>query len=71
MAATVRELGRELPAPVLAALEGGYEPSALADSVLATVRALGGDEQPRRASSSVADAARARLAAGRWAEVLA
>ena len=71
MAACVRELGRELPAPVLATLEGGYEPEALADSVLATVRALGGDEKPRVAPPGIADEARRRLDSGRWAEVLA
>jgi acetoin utilization deacetylase AcuC-like enzyme len=39
MAAHVRELG----APVLVCLEGGYDPEALAASVLATLDALGGD----------------------------
>jgi acetoin utilization deacetylase AcuC-like enzyme len=43
MAATARGLAEELEAPVLVCLEGGYEPPALAASVLATVRALGSD----------------------------
>ncbi len=42
MAALVRDLGRELAVPVLVCLEGGYDPVALADSTLATVRALAG-----------------------------
>ncbi len=70
LAASMRDLGRELPAPVLATLEGGYEPSALAASVLATVRALGGDDPPRRAPAGAADEARRRLAGGRWAGAL-
>jgi acetoin utilization deacetylase AcuC-like enzyme len=43
MACLVRELGRELGAPVGAVLEGGYEPRALADSVAATMAALAGE----------------------------
>jgi acetoin utilization deacetylase AcuC-like enzyme len=46
MAAHVRDLGRELSAPVLVCLEGGYNPGALAGSVLATVDALAGDTAP-------------------------
>ncbi len=42
MAVEVRELGARLGAPVGAVLEGGYAPSALADSVAATMRGLGG-----------------------------
>lgn len=42
MAVEVRELGARLDAPVGAVLEGGYAPNALADSVAATMRALGG-----------------------------
>jgi acetoin utilization deacetylase AcuC-like enzyme len=34
---------------VLVCLEGGYDRSALAASVLATVRALGDEREPRRA----------------------
>jgi acetoin utilization deacetylase AcuC-like enzyme len=41
LAATVRELGAELDAPVLVCLEGGYDLEALGRSVVATIRALG------------------------------
>ncbi len=43
MARHVRDLGAALGAPVGAVLEGGYEPAALADSVVATMAALGGE----------------------------
>ncbi|HET6830913.1 MAG TPA: histone deacetylase, partial [Solirubrobacterales bacterium] len=43
MAAHVRDLGRELEAPILVTLEGGYDLGALAASVTATLDALGGD----------------------------
>jgi acetoin utilization deacetylase AcuC-like enzyme len=42
MTAHVMELAASIGAPVGAVLEGGYEPRALADSVLATVRAMDG-----------------------------
>ena len=42
MSAHVRELGRELGAPVLVCLEGGYDPGALAGSALATVAGAAG-----------------------------
>ncbi len=68
MAASVRDLGSELGAPVLACLEGGYEPEALAASVLATVRALGGDRAPRAYDAGPARDAQRRLEAQeRWA----
>jgi acetoin utilization deacetylase AcuC-like enzyme len=50
MAATMRELAAELDVPVLVCLEGGYDPGALAASVVATVEALGSDEQAPEAS---------------------
>ena len=43
----VRALADELGAPVGAVLEGGYNVTALAESVAATLEALGGDGQPR------------------------
>jgi acetoin utilization deacetylase AcuC-like enzyme len=43
LACHVRDLGRSVGAPVAAVLEGGYDPAALADSVLATIRALAGE----------------------------
>ncbi len=65
MAATVRDLGAELEAPVLVLLEGGYSPSALAESVVATLEALDGDAPPRAAPLEPAAPHRARLGE-RW-----
>jgi acetoin utilization deacetylase AcuC-like enzyme len=63
MAVEVRELGARLGAPVGAVLEGGYAPDALADSVAATMRGLGGAGDPVTApETAVADAAAARVA---------
>jgi acetoin utilization deacetylase AcuC-like enzyme len=45
MARHVRDLARKLNVPLGVVLEGGYEPAALAESVLATLAALG-DAQP-------------------------
>ena len=42
LAAEVAELGEELGAPVLVCLEGGYDPGALAASVVATLEGLAG-----------------------------
>lgn len=42
MTCHVRDLAEPFDAPVGVVLEGGYEPHALADCVLATLRALGG-----------------------------
>ena len=68
MAASVRQLAGELEAPVLVCLEGGYEPDALARSVIATIEGLDGDAQPRRAPL---DPAREHLARVRahWPEI--
>jgi acetoin utilization deacetylase AcuC-like enzyme len=64
MATQVRELGARLGAPVGAVLEGGYSPPALADSVAATMRGLGGAGDPTGApETAVAEAAAARVAA--------
>ncbi len=41
MSERVRELGDELEAPVLVCLEGGYDPGALAASVVSTLEGLG------------------------------
>ncbi len=43
MARHVRDLARHAAAPIGAVLEGGYHPPALAESVIATLRALDGD----------------------------
>ena len=44
MARHVRDLSRRTHAPIGALLEGGYDPPALAESVIATMRALGEDD---------------------------
>ena len=43
MACQVRDLARDLGAPLGAVLEGGYDVEALAESVVATMAALGGE----------------------------
>jgi acetoin utilization deacetylase AcuC-like enzyme len=54
MAASMRDLAAELDVPVLVCLEGGYDPDALAESVLATVEALEGDREPAEAAAELA-----------------
>ena len=49
MAATMSQVAAEVGAPVLVCLEGGYEPAALAASVVATVEALADGREPRAA----------------------
>jgi acetoin utilization deacetylase AcuC-like enzyme len=61
MAASVRDLALELEAPLLVCLEGGYDPVALAASVVATLEAIVGDRAPRRAPPEPAAEAVARL----------
>jgi acetoin utilization deacetylase AcuC-like enzyme len=56
MAATVCALAGELEAPILVCLEGGYEPRALARSVVATVNALRGEVELRPSDPSAAGA---------------
>ena len=53
MAATMREVAAELGAPVLVCLEGGYDPTALAASVLATIEALGSEREAGRGARRV------------------
>lgn len=43
MACQVRDMAASLDAPVGAVLEGGYDPAALSDSVVATIAALAGE----------------------------
>jgi len=69
MSATIRQLGRELDAPVLVCLEGGYDPAALAASVVATLEALGGEREPREAARGPAAEALTRLAA-HWPQLV-
>jgi acetoin utilization deacetylase AcuC-like enzyme len=49
MAATMRGLASDLGVPILVCLEGGYDPGALAASVLSTIEALEGSGEARRA----------------------
>ena len=62
MAASMRELGAELDAPVLICLEGGYALGALARSVVATIDALSGGDPPGEAPVEPAAPYQARLA---------
>jgi acetoin utilization deacetylase AcuC-like enzyme len=55
MAATMSQVAAEVSAPVLVCLEGGYEPAALAASVVATVEALGDGREPRAAPAEPAE----------------
>jgi acetoin utilization deacetylase AcuC-like enzyme len=66
MAASIRDLAADLGVPVLVCLEGGYAPSALAASVLATITALDGTEAPPEAPPAAAEPHLSRLAE-RWA----
>jgi len=54
MAATIRDLTAELEVPLLVCLEGGYDPDALAASVLGTIEALGSNQEPLPASTEPA-----------------
>lgn len=69
LTAAMRDLGRELEAPVMACLEGGYAPDALAASVLATVRALGDDAPARSVPVGLAEGA--RRSHRHWADAFA
>ena len=62
MSASMRELGAELGAPVLVCLEGGYDPPALAASVVATIEALDGERPPRAVDVGTAAPHRRRVA---------
>jgi acetoin utilization deacetylase AcuC-like enzyme len=63
MTVEVRELATRLGVPVGAVLEGGYAPAALAESVEATMRALGGEgESVAAPETAVAEEAAARVA---------
>ena len=68
MSAHVRELGRELGAPILVCLEGGYDPGALAASTLATALALQAGEPPEPTApvALVAEAAARVAGLERW-----
>jgi acetoin utilization deacetylase AcuC-like enzyme len=66
MAAVVRELGREVGAPVGAVLEGGYEPEALADSTVATMAALVGEGEAASVAPDPVLTSRAASQVGRY-----
>ncbi len=64
MAAAIRDLAADLEIGVLACLEGGYEPTALAKSVAASIRGFTDPAvSPREAPSEAAEPHRDRLAA--------
>ncbi len=65
MAASVRDLGAELEAPILVCLEGGYDVDALAASMIATVEGLTGSRTPREAPKGPASPYLRRLGE-RW-----
>jgi acetoin utilization deacetylase AcuC-like enzyme len=55
MTATMRDLASELDVPLLVCLEGGYDLDALAESVTATIAALGDSRPPRGAPRGPAE----------------
>ncbi len=69
MSAHVRDLAVRLDAPVGAVLEGGYDPQALADCVLATIRALGGEGEAEPVAPDPIHTRRAASYVGRYWEL--
>jgi acetoin utilization deacetylase AcuC-like enzyme len=65
MSRAMAAAGRELGAPVLVCLEGGYDPDALAASVLATIEGLADGSDPAPADSRLSAGHRVRVAE-RW-----
>lgn len=65
LAGAMRAVAAELDAPILACLEGGYDPDALAASVVATIEGLGSAGSPEEADPVLAAAHLERLA-GAW-----
>jgi acetoin utilization deacetylase AcuC-like enzyme len=66
MACHVRDLGARVGAPVGAVLEGGYDPRALADCVLATMCALGGEGKAESVAPDPVYTPRAAASVGRY-----
>jgi acetoin utilization deacetylase AcuC-like enzyme len=66
MARHVRQLAAERELPLGAVLEGGYEPQALAESVLETLRALRSDDPPRSAAPEALLTSRAAAQIGHY-----
>jgi acetoin utilization deacetylase AcuC-like enzyme len=69
MARHVRELAAGLGAPLGLVLEGGYEPLALTDSVLATMAALGGEGEAESAAPEALLTSRAAAGVARYWEL--
>ncbi len=65
MTIAMSRVAGELGAPVLVCLEGGYDPGALAASVVATLDGLGTDDGPGGSDPALAEPHRARVAR-RW-----
>jgi acetoin utilization deacetylase AcuC-like enzyme len=70
MAASMRELGREIDAPLGLTLEGGYDLRALGASVVAVLEAAGNGVAPEQVDEDPVSA-RARAHYSRWWETLA
>jgi acetoin utilization deacetylase AcuC-like enzyme len=66
MACQVRDLAKQVGAPLGGVLEGGYEPSALADSVIATLAALGGEGESVSAAPEALLTSRAAAGVARY-----
>jgi acetoin utilization deacetylase AcuC-like enzyme len=66
MARHVRDLARELDAPLGLVLEGGYSPGALAESVLATLSALSAGDSPRSRAPEALLTSRAATHVGQY-----
>jgi acetoin utilization deacetylase AcuC-like enzyme len=65
MAAVMRGVASEIGTPVLICLEGGYDPDALARSVVATLTGLAGDDLPAPTDPDLAGPHRERVGR-RW-----
>jgi acetoin utilization deacetylase AcuC-like enzyme len=66
MARHVRDLATQLGVPLGAVLEGGYEPLALAESVVATLAALGGEGEPKSTAPEAMLTSRAAAGVSRY-----
>jgi acetoin utilization deacetylase AcuC-like enzyme len=69
MARHLRDLAAGLDVPLGAVLEGGYEPAALADSVAATMAALGGEGNAVSAAPEALLTSRAAAGVSRYWEL--
>ena len=69
MSRHVRELAERLQVPLGAVLEGGYEPIALAECVIATLHALGGSDPAHSAAPDALLTSRAAARVGHYWEL--